>query len=389
MDARQRLLTALDHQEADRVPFAFGGPNTGIHVDAYRKLLRFWGVSDVPVEAEDLVTQRARIHEDILQRMDVAVRKVDAEPFATARTETALEEDAGYRYFVDDWGIEWAMPLRSGLYYDARRRPLQRAISSADVDKLSMPALPTEHEMDLLRRKAQAHRDAGFAVLVDGLGGGLFEHAWWIRGFNEFMVDMMARRKLAERLLDKILDYRLRYWELILSRIGDLVDVAAESDDVAGQDRLILSPDLYRTLLKPRHRTIFQCIRENVPGKVFIHLHSCGAVRDLIPDLIDLGVDALNPVQVSAKGMDTAALKRDFGRDISFWGGGVDTQRVLPTGTPRQVRDEVRRRIDDLAPGGGFVFATVHNIQADVPPENIDAMCKALQEHGVYTGSSA
>jgi uroporphyrinogen decarboxylase len=135
-------------------------------------------------------------------------------------------------------------------------------------------------------------------------------------------------------------------------------------------------------MIKPKQRRLVNAIKKKTNAKLFYH--SCGATRDLIPDLIDLGFDILNPVQVSAKGMDTGKLKQDFGRDITFWGGGVDTQHVLPFGKPQDVADEVKRRIDDLAPGGGFVFAAVHNIQALVPPENIVAMFDTALEYGKY-----
>jgi uroporphyrinogen decarboxylase len=164
--------------------------------------------------------------------------------------------------------------------------------------------------------------------------------------------------------------------------------MVSEADDLASQDRCLVSPELYRKLIKPRHTRLFSFIKKQARVPVKIFYHSCGAIAPLIPDLIESGIDILNPVQVSAAGIDTAELKKRFGKDITFYGGGVDTQQVLPRGTPQQVRDEVKRRIDDLAPGGGFIFNTVHNIQADVPPVNIEAMWETLREHGVY-GSSA
>ncbi len=155
--------------------------------------------------------------------------------------------------------------------------------------------------------------------------------------------------------------------------------IVSEADDLATQRGLMMSKEMYRRFIFPCHQRLFAHIRKQARSRVYIFYHSCGAVRPLIPTLIEEGVDILNPVQVSAEGMDTAALKRDFGKELTFWGGGVDTQHVLPRGTPQQVRDEVRRRIDDLAPGGGFVFSTVHNVQADVPPENYLAMWEELR----------
>jgi len=167
----------------------------------------------------------------------------------------------------------------------------------------------------------------------------------------------------------------------MLSEVGDLVDVVIEADDMAGQGRLLFSPNTYREFVKPRHTRLFSAIKRRAPN-VKILFHSCGAVRPLIGDLIEAGVDILNPVQKSAAGMDLLELKREFGNDIVFWGGGVDTQYALPRGTPAEVRADVRRTVEALAPGGGFVFATIHNAQADVPPQNFMAMWEALQEYG-------
>jgi uroporphyrinogen decarboxylase len=164
--------------------------------------------------------------------------------------------------------------------------------------------------------------------------------------------------------------------------VGDLADVVIEADDLAGQNSLLMSPQTYRTLIRPRHQRLFSFVKELAPVKLFFH--SCGAVRPLIGDFVDAGIDILNPVQISSAGMDLRELKREFGRDLAFWGGGVDTQRVLGTGTPEEVKADVRRNIDALAPGDGFVFAAVHDIQADVPPENVMAMWEAWQAYGAY-----
>ena len=213
---------------------------------------------------------------------------------------------------------------------------------------------------------------------------GVFEVALWMRGFENYFCDMIANRPFAEALLDIICEIKMKYWGRALELLGENVMIVSEADDLASQDRCLVSPKLYRDLIKPRHTRLFSFIKKQARVPVKIFYHSCGAVSELIPDLIEAGIDILNPVQVSAAGMDTKELKRRFGRDITFYGGGVDTQQVLPRGTPQEVRDEVHRRIDDLAPGGGFIFNTVHNIQADVPPENIVAMWEALQEYGIY-----
>ena len=180
------------------------------------------------------------------------------------------------------------------------------------------------------------------------------------------------------------MEVKMKYWAHALELLGPNVMIISEADDLASQNRCWSRRSCTANCIKPRHTSCSPSSGSmpQVPVKIFYH--SCGAIADLLPDLIESGIDILNPVQVSAAGMDTRELKKRFGKDLTFYGGGVDTQHVLPHGTPEEVRDEVKRRIDDLAPGGGFIFNTVHNIQADVPPENIMAMGKALAEYGVY-----
>jgi uroporphyrinogen decarboxylase len=176
---------------------------------------------------------------------------------------------------------------------------------------------------------------------------------------------------------------KLDYWQKALVELGDLVDIVTYADDFGTQESQIISPDMFRRLIKPRVKILFETLIKSAPhAKRFFH--SDGNVRPLISDFIEMGVEILNPIHIRAKDMEPAGLKRDFGRDLAFWGGGVDTQGILPYGTPREVKDDVRRNIEALAPGGGYVFNTIHNIQADVPPENLIAMWQALQEYGVY-----
>jgi uroporphyrinogen decarboxylase len=194
---------------------------------------------------------------------------------------------------------------------------------------------------------------------------------------------MITNEKASCALFDKLLELKLDYWQTALAELGDLVDIVTYADDYGTQTSQIISPDMFRRLVKPRVKTLLETFAKLAPhAKRFFH--SDGNVRPLIPDFLEMGVDILNPIHIRAKDMDPAALKRDFGRDLVFWGGGVDTQGVLPNGTPREVKDDVRRNIEALAPGGGYVFNTIHNIQPDVPPENIIAMWEALQEYGVY-----
>jgi uroporphyrinogen decarboxylase len=204
-----------------------------------------------------------------------------------------------------------------------------------------------------------------------------------IVGMPEILMMMATDPDLAGELFDKMVDLKLAFWEMALPALGDVVDIVTYADDYGTQQSQLISPRMFREQLKPRIAILFTRIKELAPH-VKQFFHSCGNVRPLIPDYIEIGTDILNPIHIRAANMNPVELKRDFGSEIVFWGGGVDTQDVLPHGTPQQVKDDVRRNIEALAPSGGFVFSTVHNIQADVPPENVIAMYEALAEYGVY-----
>ena len=382
--SRRRVETALRHQEPDRVPYDLGGTIlTGIHHQAYRRLRRHLGLPEVEVEIEDPVQQLARVHEDVKQQLGVDVYGLNpSKPRGIGQP--PWSED-GYDKLRDEWGIEWWKPQDGGFYYDMRRHPLAhiRSVEELAKHKFPDPLDPARYE-GMAARANELMNQKQVAYVLGRNAPGIWEIALWMRGFENFFCDMAENPALAEALMDIICEIKMKYWARALERVGPNVMMVSEADDLASQNRLLCSPAMYRKFIKPRHTKLFTFIKKQARVPVKIFYHSCGAVAPLLPDLIESGIDILNPVQVSAAGMDTKELKRRFGKDLTFYGGGVDTQRVLPRGTPQDVRDEVRRRIDDLAPGGGFIFNTVHNIQADVPPKNIMAMWEALQEYGVY-----
>ncbi|MBW2369876.1 MAG: hypothetical protein JRH15_18550 [Deltaproteobacteria bacterium] len=223
-----------------------------------------------------------------------------------------------------------------------------------------------------------------YAIVAGDPVGGVFAQGFRMRGYENFYLDLAANPVFACALMDKFTEIKLQYWDAVLSEIGDLVDVVIFEDDLGEQDRPMISPKMYRELVKPRHTELFSMIKKKTDGKVKVLLHTDGSVYDLIPDIIEAGADIINPVQVSCAKMDSKTLKKDFGKDICFWGGAADSQNVLGSGTPDQVSDEVKRRLDDLAPGGGYVCASIHNIQPDVPPENFVAMWETLKAYGKY-----
>jgi uroporphyrinogen decarboxylase len=376
---RDRLLTALDHREPDRIPFDLGSTQvTGIHAVAYRRLRDYLGLPAVAPRICDVVQGLALPDDDIVERLDVDVRGLF--PLNSHNWQINLFDAGACLAFVDEWGITQHQPKDGGLYFSVVKSPLDRAdLAPEDVRAHAWPDTGDLRRIEGLRGIAEAYRDQGRAVMIKGVLAGVFEMAQRVRGMERLMVDLASDQGLACAILDTMVELKLRFWELALPRLGDLVDVVSEADDYATQTSQLISPRMFRRIFKPRLQAVFSRIHQLAPhAKLFFH--SDGNIRPMLPDLIEIGVDILNPVHITATGMEPAALKRDFGRDVCFWGGGVDTQSVLPFGTPQEVRDNVRRNVDALAPGGGYVFNTIHNIQADVPPENIVAMLEALRE---------
>ncbi len=381
---KQRVIDALSHKEPDRVPLDLGSTGiTGISRHALIRYMDLIGMPHGPVELYEVTQQLGVVPERLMQWLGVDVRGLD--PLPASGWQLDIRRQGNSEVFYDEWGIGWRKPLDSRLYFDMFHAPLANAESVADIERHNWPDPddPGRYE-HLAHEAAQLEANTGAAIVLGRMAPGTLELAAWTRGMENFYMDLAADPDFACALLDKVNEIKMRYWERAISEAGDRVVVITEADDMASQHSLIISPDIYRRLIKPRHKQLFDHIHRLAPH-AFIFFHSCGAIYELIPDLIEVGVDILNPVQVSAAGMDPTRLKQEFGSALSFWGGAVDTQKTLPHGTPEEVRDEVRRRIDQLAPGGGFVFNTVHNIQSDVPPENLAAMFDALREFGAYT----
>ena len=383
MNGRERALTALDHREPDRIPFDLGSVQvTGIHEIAYRNLRRALGLAETEVELCDTIQQLAAIEDDVAQRLGIDFRGL----YPLNSHNWGIEEaDAGaYWAYRDEWGITHHRPKEKGFYYSIVEVPLPNVdVSAEEIRNMPWPDMGAAWRVAGLREQAQQFREAGYAVVLKDAFAGIFEFAQRVVGMENLLIMMSMDEEKAGLLFDELLALKLAYWQTALAELGDVVDVVTYADDYGTQVSQLISPAMFRQQLKPRVKQIFDLQAALAPqAKRFFH--SDGNVRPLIPDFIAMGVDILNPVQTTASNMDPVALKQEFGRELVFWGGGVDTQGTLPKGKPQAVKDDVRRSIEVLAPGGGYVFNTVHNIQADVPPENILAMWEALQEFGVY-----
>jgi uroporphyrinogen decarboxylase len=386
MQSRQRILTAINHQEPDRVPFDLGGTVvTGIQAKAYRRLRNYLGLPDREIIISDIRQQLAMVDDDVLEILGVDVRNVSPKSASDYKRVIKRTEDGRYDYFFDEFGIGWRMPVEGGLYYDMFEHPLSGDISDVDLDDHLLPnLLAPERFSDLRTEGLKVIQKENRGLIIGNISGGIFELYTWNRGYKEGFADWVSFPSLVNRLLNQFVDLQIAYWDKIFTLMqGIPLDVIHMADDMAGQTSMLISPGSYRRVLKPLHKKMFDFIHTHSEAKIFFH--SCGSIRSIIPDLIDVGVDILNPVQVSARDMDSADLKREFGKEVVFWGGGVDTQNAFDERhTPQEVCDDVKQRLDDLMPGGGFVFSTIHNIQGNVPPENIMAMWETLQKFGKY-----
>lgn len=377
MTHRERVLTTLKRQAPDRVPVDLGGTLAStINIHAYRRLMAHLGFgADPPVAYLSRRSNSVLPDERLLSRLDVDCRAVIMDN-PDVNPERVLPDGSLY----DEWGITWKHVGEGQHFINADGPFYNQEPDPALVDKFAWPDPLDPGRFRTLRKQAETHRANTDAAIILVLGVGAVHQIQFMRGYAASLEDLIVAPDFVEAFMDRYVDFWVRLTERALQEVGDLVDVAMFGDDLGTQQGPVLSPALYRRLIKPYHVRMVRAVKQfNKP----LLLHSCGSVAAFIPDFIEAGVDALHPIQVSARDMDSARLKREYGRDITFW-GGIDTQRVLPMGTPAEVREEVRRRIADLGPGGGYVLGAVHNVQAEVPVENVLAMVEAAKEFGWY-----
>ena len=379
MDSRQRLETALAYQEPDRVPVDLGGIVTGITTGASQALKARLGIEG-PQLIADRVQQLAQPHPAILERLRVDTRYLY---LSASRDWQDIELQDGV--YQDEFGIRRKAAYRADghlLYYDFVGHPLAGVESVADVAAYPWPDPHDPARYAGLEDSARRLFESTDKAIIVNLIGSIFEFSWYLRGYVGFLEDLMTDQALAEAQLDAMLEYQTALLGEVLDRVAPYVSVVLTGSDLGTQRAPMIDPEVYRRTIWPRYRKLWDFIHSRTQARIFYH--SCGSILPMIPYLIEGGVDAIHPVQPLAEGMgDRVRLKREFGDRITFW-GGFDQQHVLPFGTPEQVREETRRLLDAFMPGGGFVFAAGHNIQADVPPENLLALFDAVHEYGAY-----
>jgi len=372
---------ALKFQEPDRIPIDLDGWATYFTEGAYRNLLRHLGIDEEPQVNDWFLV--SGVNESLLQRFGVDFRRVGL---------GAPEGFHNKSYPDGSWDDEWGIRKRKVAHRNPRTgmtayyaEMIAPPLAEASIDDLESYPWPDPEDpgryRELSDRVKQLYDTTDYALVAAAISMGIFEQAQALRGMQRFFEDLLINREFAARLIDRILQIQLQIFDRYLSIVGPYIEMVETSDDYGMQTGPLISPQLYREMLKPAHRRLNSFIKERTQAKIY--LHSCGSIVEVLDDLIDAGVDVINPVQPRAKDMDSAGLKSRFGGRVVFH-GGVDEQYVLPHGSIEEVREEVARRIQDFAPGGGYIFAPAHNIQDDVLPENVVTMFEAALERGGY-----
>ena len=396
LTSRERILTTLRHEEPDRLPIDLGGmASTGIMAIAYARLKEHLGLTGGATRIFDMGQQLAEVEPEIITRFGVDVvaleNSLGGAPSETwkpwilpdgtpcqvpAEVDIRLDEENG-GWLIWENNIPIRRMLPSGLYFEEIHHPLADLSPVEALKHLPGEVLGEEDLRRLEKRAKKLHNNTEFAILAN-FGGSLLEKGSSLRGFQRFLLDLAKGGAFVQDLLGSILETTLATLRLYLQAVGGYVHIIQFGDDLGMQDRPLISREMYQRYIMPGHQQLFQHVHQNSNCAVFFH--SCGSIRPLIPDLVAAGVDILNPLQTGAKDMDPRQLKEEFGKQITFWGGGCDTQHVLPFTTTEEVKQHVREQVGILAPGGGFVFSPIHNIQADVSAENILAMYDAARE---------
>jgi len=412
MTSRERVKIAINHKEVDRVPIDLGAMrSTGIATIAYNELRKKLGITKGLVKMYDFVQQLAYPEKEIMDMFHIDT--IDA-------GQAFLESDDNWREWILNNNSKCLIPKYLNIEIDKDLTVLvknknnlvvgKKPKTSLYVDQIywvykNLPVIPDNFDEEDISKNMWAtpsppwhldiFDDKQYKLFINNIkelyevtdysimlavGCNLFETGTFLRGMENFLCDIYIDKKGTKRLLDFLVERYLRLLDRVLKGVGEYVDILQLGDDLGSQTGPFMSPDVFREVFKPRYKKMWDFIHNNSNCKVF--LHSCGSNYELIPDLIDAGLDILNPVQTTARNMEPERLKKEFGKDITFWGGGCDTQYILSTASPKEVREDVKKRIDIFAKNGGFVFNQIHNILANVPPENVIAMLKAAYEYG-------
>ena len=410
MTSRERVLAAIAHKTPDRVPLDLGStPSSGISAIAYNNLKKHLGMTGGHTRIFDVVQQVVQPENELIEKFGVDVIDIgrvfnekDTDWYDVTLADGSIaqypvwfkpEKQANGDYFVfDKDGTRIArMPVGATFFdqtyfpyeddypdsYDGLDEAMSKVLWSALVHSPWDHAAEPNFYETLREKVLKLHQSTDKALMIT-CGCNLFEWGTFLRRMDNFLMDIYADEKNVQALVEQLMERHLASLEKVCAAVGDIVDILRFGDDLGMTTDMFMSREKYQTLFKPYHTKLNEYVHTHSNMKTL--LHSCGSLYPIIPDLIEAGYDVLNPVQTSARDMDPATLKREFGKDITFWGGGCDTKSVLNRGTPDEVYDHCRRMIEIFHKDGGFVFNQEHNILPDVPPENILAMYRAVRD---------
>ena len=411
MNSRELIMASINHQEVNRVPMDLGAtPSSGISAIAYNNLTKYLGMENSKTKIYDVVQQLAQPEDQFISKFGIDVidigrafndQESDWYPITMANGATAYypkwfkpvkKSDGSYVAYDQEGEIIAKMP-EGATFFDETVFPYLEGYPDDynDLSKAMNKVLwqnlahsPWDHANDpnfwqTLREKAIHLKKTTDKALMIVCGCNLFEWGTFLRRMDNFLMDIYAEPDEVEKMVDALLKKHLESLKNVCDAVGDVVDILRFGDDLGMDSGPFMSPDKYKKIFKPRHQILCDYVHKNSQMKTF--LHSCGSIYQLIPDLIEAGYDIINPVQTNVTDMEALKLKKEFGKDITFWGGGADTRHILNRGTTSEVKDDVRRNIEILLPGGGFIFNPIHNIMPDVPPQNIEAMFEAVNEY--------
>ena len=386
MNSRERVNTTLNHKEPDKVPIDLGGNQSSIHIKAYKKLLDYLEIEDENVQYADFVQQIVRPCDKVLERFSIDVRYVQPLGGMVRVQDMEPQYEGKYVGLYDQFGVFWGNDAKKDLddiwYYDPVIHPFADFKSVSDIREFDWPNGRDKTPFNGLKEYAKDLRDNTDFALSTPPVGCIYEYCTFLFGFTKTLRYLRTKPELLITAMEGLLKYWTDYVTTFLDEVGSYLDIVCINGDIGEQAGPIMSVKLYENIIKPIERKLSKKIHELVETK--INYHSCGSVSLFIPHFAEIGYDVINPVQISAYDMEPCSLKKRFGDIMSFWGGLCNTQNTLPFGTLKQIRDEVRRNFECLKPGGGFVASNIHNITAEVPPQNIVAMFDAANEFANY-----
>ncbi len=372
----KRVNLILNHKEPDRVPIDFGSRETTIHEESYKRLKDYLGLDRKKIEYKQYFLKSVEVEKEILDYIgsDILNFEIGMEKISNPKLIADYERDI----FANEWGTKYKIS-KDRNFFHFYEFPL-KSLDKSEIDNFKWPDVINRVDNikdELLKEYEKKEK----AIILSGVSSMISIH-WFLRGLEQSYMDFAIQPKGTNYLFNKILEWQIKMWEEILNKIGSYIHIVeVSSDDVAGEKGLLISPEFYRENIKPCQKKLINFVRSKTKGKIFFH--SCGAVYEIIPDFIEIGVDILNPVQIDAANMDSKRLKKDFGDCIVFDGGGC-ANTILQDGTTDEVKSEVKRKLADFMPGGGYIFAPIHNIQAGVPEKNIITLFEAVKEFGNY-----